>query len=214
MKLFYVSLRRFLMQIIEALNQIQQLDISAFSTNDAAACWKVSREYASQILSRLAKAKQLIHLKKNFWAIPSKINRFNLPEILSAPQPCYLSLQTALYLHNFIDQIPHIIYAITIGRTRKITTPLATVSFHHVDLSFFFGFEQNLKTGINMATPEKALIDFLYLSPAKSNFFCALPELDISENFSIAVARKIIQKIPFKNRRNLVVNRFEKLLKL
>lgn len=41
-----------------------------------------------------------------------------------------------------------------------------------------------------MATPEKALIDFLYLSPARSNLFRVLPELELPRDFS---AKKGIQ---------------------
>lgn len=46
-----------------------------------------------------------------------------------------------------------------------------------------------------MATPKKALIDFLYLSPAKSNLFRALPELELPRGFSAQKANKIINQI-------------------
>lgn len=76
-----------------------------------------------------------------------------------------------------ISQIPAITYAVSIGRTKRYETPLGVVSFHHVHPSFFFGFETIGKGMVKMATPEKALIDFLYLSPSKSRLFRALPEL-------------------------------------
>ena len=199
------------MKSLEALDKIQQLGVSVFYTNDAAACWEVSREYASQILRRLAKANQLVHLKREIWGIPNKINKWALPELLISPQPCYLSLQTALYLNNLIDQIPHVIYAVTLGRTKKIKTPLATISFHHITPFLFEGFETDTN-GIKIATAEKALIDFLYFQPAKSKLFHSLPELDLSENFSIKKARNYIHKIPSKNRRQMVIKRFEELL--
>ena len=41
-----------------------------------------------------------------------------------------------------------------------------------------------------MATPEKALLDVLYLSSTKTRLFAALPELDLSAGFSIRNARK------------------------
>ncbi|MFO7695137.1 MAG: hypothetical protein R6V57_18790, partial [Vicinamibacterales bacterium] len=51
-------------------------------------------------------------------------------------------------------------------------------SVHHVAPSFFFGYEDIGQTGVLMASPEKALVDFLYLAPARSMLFRALPELE------------------------------------
>jgi len=107
-----------------------------------------------------------------------------------------------------ISQIPVITFAVSISRTKKYETPLGVVSIHHVNPSFFFGFE-SLGRGIaKMATPEKALIDFLYLNPARSKLFRALPELDLSKAFSILKARKIISRIRSVRRKNLVTRLF------
>ncbi len=63
-----------------------------------------------------------------------------------------------------------------------------------------------------MATPEKALIDFLYLSPARSNLFRALPELDLPKSFSAKKVRKIIGRIRSARRKKLVKRLFEELM--
>ncbi|HEX9622015.1 MAG TPA: hypothetical protein VF989_17835, partial [Polyangiaceae bacterium] len=44
---------------------------------------------------------------------------------------------------------------------------------------FFAGFELMDGNGVKLATPEKALVDTLYLAPARSRLFCALPELEL-----------------------------------
>jgi predicted transcriptional regulator of viral defense system len=36
-----------------------------------------------------------------------------LPELISAPWPAYVSLQSALHHHGVIEQIPSVIYAVT-----------------------------------------------------------------------------------------------------
>ena len=55
-----------------------------------------------------------------------------------------------------------------------------------------------------MATPEKAIVDVLYLRPARSHLFRSLPELEIPKNFSERKARSIVRKIQGSSRRTLV----------
>ena len=57
-----------------------------------------------------------------------------------------------------------------------------------------------------MASKEKALIDTLYLSTTKSNLFKALPEIYI-ENINIKKANSIIDKIPSKRIKNIVLKK-------
>ena len=64
-----------------------------------------------------------------------------------------MSLYSALQYHGIIEQIPSVVYAVTTGRTQRIETPAAT--------------------------PEKALVDTLYLRPARSNLFRKLPEAEL-----------------------------------
>jgi hypothetical protein len=108
-----------------------------------------------------------------------------------------------------ISQIPSVIYAVSIARTKTYKTDLGTVSVHHIDPSFFFGHRPIGKASGKIATPEKALIDFLYLSPARTRLFQALPELEFPEGFKANEVRKIIRRIRTVRRRNHVRRLFE-----
>jgi hypothetical protein len=110
------------------------------------------------------------------------VSRFALPELISAPYPAYVSMQSALFHHGLIDQIPAVVYAVTLGRPRRVTTPLAVISFHRLPPELFSGFDV-ADDGAKIATPEKALFDVLYLAPARSRLFAGLPELDIPRAF-------------------------------
>ncbi len=66
--------------------------------------------------------------------------------------------------------------------------------------------------GIAMATPEKALLDYLYLRPARSNLFRALPELELQPKFNVKSARQMILRIPSIRRRTLVRRAFDELM--
>jgi predicted transcriptional regulator of viral defense system len=90
-----------------------------------------------------------------------------LSEYLAAPFPGYISMQSALYYHGMISQVPAITYSVSPARTHIFKTSLGTFSIHHINPSFFFGYEPVGKFGIKMATPEKALLDFLYYGTGK-----------------------------------------------
>ena len=62
-----------------------------------------------------------------------------------------------------------------------------------------------------MATPEKALLDFLYLAPAKSKLFISLPELEFPEGFSIKNVEQMITRIESRGRRTLVEKKFKEI---
>jgi len=200
------------MTLLQALSSLSRIESAVFHTSDGAAILGVRRAYASTILARLASAGQVIRLRRGVWALPNRVDPLALPEYLTSPFPAYVSLQSALYLHGMISQLPAVTYAVSLARTRRFRTPLGTVSVHHVQPAFFFGFEGAGPAGGRLATPEKALVDFLYLAPARSNLFRALPELEWPKPFNVRIARSIVKRIEPARRRTLVSRALERLL--
>lgn len=185
------------MKLITALKKLQTVGVPVIATMDAAMILGLSNAHASQVLRRLAEEKLIIHLSRGLWVIDLQVNPLLIPDYLIAPMLCYISLQTALYHHGMIDQISRIITVVSLARSRRIQTPLATVSVHHMMPEFFFDFELDLKTGVKMATPEKALVDTLYYKKK-------LPELEIPSSFDAKKALEMAQKIPSRARRTSV----------
>jgi predicted transcriptional regulator of viral defense system len=200
------------MTLLHALSGILAMNVHVFSTNDAATQLDVPNGNASVMLARLAASGQVVRLRRGVWAIKDHVDPLALPEYLTAPFPAYVSLQSALYLHGMISQIPAVTYAVSLARTRRYSTPLGTVSIHHVQPSFFFGFEPAGRTGGRLATPEKALVDFLYLSPARSKLFRALPELEWPQGFRVRIARSIVKRVKPLRRQAIVARKLEALL--
>lgn len=201
------------MRLVDVHARLLQLGVPAFQTSDAAACLGVGGAHASKLLARLAASGHLARLGRGRWGFRERIDLLALPEYLTAPFPSYVSLQSALYHHGMISQIPSVIYAVSPARTRTYLTPMGTVSVHRVDPSFFFGHQPAGKGPGKIATPEKALIDFLYLSPARTRLFRALPELEFPRGFKINEARRIIRRIRPVRRRNHVSRLFEEIWK-
>jgi predicted transcriptional regulator of viral defense system len=200
------------MKLVDVHARLLEMEVAVFQTSDAAACLNINNVHASKLLARLSSAGHLVHLNRGLWAFKDRVESLALPEYLTNPFPSYVSLQSALYYHELISQIPTVIYAVSISRTKKYETPLGVVSVHHVNPSFFFGFESMGRGIAKVATPEKALIDFFYLSPARSNLFRALPELEFPKNFSAKKARRIIGQIRSVRRQTLVKRLFEEVM--
>lgn len=200
------------MKLIDVYTALRELNSPVFLTRDVAAYFKISVNHANKLLSRIAETKQIIRLKHATWAFPD-IEPLTLPSLLTDPFPSYVSLQTALYSHEMISQIPSIIYAVSLARTRTYHTPIATVSIHHLQASFFFGYDEINDNGLlKIATPEKALLDLFYLSPTKSRLFHTLPEIELPKKFNVRKTNQIIEKISSKRRRKLVQQRFSEFL--
>ena len=171
------------MNQIEALQQLRALATPVVETRDVVALLHVSTSNATTILRRLAQKGMITHLSRGRWLVDEKIDRLALPELISAPQQAYISLQSALFHHGLIEQIPSVLYAVTPARPRRIRTPLVTISFHRMPPELFKGFELSSRSDAKVATPEKALFDLLYLAPGRSRAFSNQPELTIPRRF-------------------------------
>lgn len=200
------------MRLIDALTTLTAMRAPVFDTGDAAAALGVDAAHASTVLARLAAARHLVRLRRGLWAFRDRVDPLALPEYLTSPFPSYVSLQSALYLHGMVEQVPAVTYAVSLARTRRFATPLSTVSIHHVAPGFFFGFEDVGSSGGRLATPEKALVDFLYLGPARSKLFRALPELELPRRFSPRRARAIVARIGSERRRAMVSRALERFV--
>ena len=150
----------------------------------------------------------IVHLSRGRWLIDKKIDRLALPELISAPNPAYISLQSALFHHGLIEQIPSILYAVTLARPRQFKTPMGTISFHRMPPELFTGFELS-GSDAKIATPEKALFDLLYLAPGRSRILSTLPELSIARAFQWRRLKEYTQQVKSSGRRTYIGERIK-----
>jgi hypothetical protein len=199
------------MNQIEALRRLRRLGAPVFETRDASALLEVTPANANMILRRLADQDLIVHLTRGRWAMGgASLPRFALPELVSAPYPAYVSMQSALFHRGLIEQVPAVIYAVTLGKPRRVTTPLGTISFHRLPAELFLGYELE-PDGSKIATAEKALFDTLYLAPARSRLFARLPELEIPPEFRWQQLRELATLVKFAGRRVHIERRIEQL---
>ncbi|GAC1395678.1 MAG: hypothetical protein NVSMB68_12680 [Thermoanaerobaculia bacterium] len=199
------------MNASEALGRLTRLRVPAVTTSDAAAVLGISGTATTHLLRRLARSGLITSIRKGAWALTDQPDRLTLVEYVTAPYPAYLSLQTALYQHGMIDQIPSMTYVVSLARSARIETAIGTYSVHHVQPAFFDGFEM-LPSGIKLATPEKALVDFLYLSPTRGRLFASLPELELPRGFRRSLAREWVRRIPQGRLQTIASRRLREVL--
>jgi hypothetical protein len=181
-------------------------------TDDAALRLGLSRPAATRTLGRLAEAGLVLHIRHGLWSLDPKIDPLALPEYLTSPFPAYVSLQTALHLHGMVSQVPRIIYVASLAPTKRVATEVGEYSIHRLAPTFFGGF-QTVAGGVRIATPEKALLDVLYLTPARSRLFASLPEIEIPKTFNAELARMWLGRIPPGLRRVAAARRLQVLLR-
>jgi predicted transcriptional regulator of viral defense system len=199
------------MNQIEALQRLRTLAAPVVETRDVAALLQVSISNATTILRRLAQKGMITHLSRGRWLANEKIDRLALPELISAPYPAYVSLQSALFHHGLIEQIPSVLYAVTLARPRRLKSPLGTISFHRMPPELFKGFELASRSDAKVATPEKALFDMLYLAPGRSRVFSNLPELTIPRRFQWERLKEYTKQVKSSGRRAYIGARIRAL---
>ena len=199
------------MNALEALSTLRRLGVPAVDTADAAAALGLAPAAASQTLTRLARAGLVRSIRHGTWWVEDTLDPLRLPEYLSAPLPSYVSLQTALHRRGLIEQIPEVVYVVTLARTERIKTKVGTFSLHHVAPEVFGGYTET-ERGAKIATAEKALFDFAYLSSGRSRLFTSLPELELPRAFRHEELWRWVAKIPSERSRTLTKQKLDALL--
>jgi len=92
-------------------------------------------------------------------------------------RPSYLSFESALARHGILSQIPYTITLATMRRSKKTVLDGAAVEYRQLKAALFFG--QRIENGLEIAEPEKALLDALYLMK-RGRLSLPLDELDLS----------------------------------
>lgn len=185
-----------------------------FTTGEIARLAYTSPSVTTRVLGSMARRGALRRVVRGLWA-ESDDPRFSahaLVHYLAAGNRAYVSFLSALHLHGIIEQIPQIIYAATTGHTKVQKTTFGTFSFHRLHPAFFGGFDwYGENRDFLIATPEKALVDSLYLSTRRGRRFGYFPELGFARTFSFRRAEEWVRRIPEGPIRRHVAQRLRRL---
>lgn len=194
----------------EAYARLRGLGMPVVETAEVAALLGQSGFAASKTLARLAASGLVTRIRDGTWWIDGPAQPHRVAEHLTAPFPSYLSLHTALRLRGVIEQIPAIVYVVTLDRARRLRTSVGMFSLHHIRPELFGGFEP--LEGVPVATTEKARFDLAYLSGGRSKLKSGVPELELPRRFRRRAIEHWISRIPSKRGRALTKKRIDAML--
>ena len=121
-------------------------------------------------LHRWCRAGKLVSLRQGLYVFGSDYSRGPInPAVLAGTiySPSYLSLQWALGFYGMIPERVVTFTSVTTRQTAHFVNALGTFDYRHVQPDLFRAF-QPVRMGAGevwMATPEKALLDYWYLTP-------------------------------------------------
>ena len=128
------------------------------------------KDFDRNNLTRWCRRGLLVKLRNQYYAFPEyrqvpDFSRYVANRIYS---PSYISLHSALSFYGMIPEEVVQLTSVTTQKTARFENDFGTFHYQNVKTPFYFGFE--IKTiqsgrGLLFATPEKALLDLLYLNP-------------------------------------------------
>lgn len=119
---------------------------------------------------RWVKKGYLIKLRNEYYALAEckQTPDFQLLVANKIYNPSYVSLHSALSFYGIIPEMVVQTTSVTTLKTVRFTNDFGEFSYNNVKESLFFGYESKLlddRHSVLFATPEKALLDLLYLYP-------------------------------------------------
>ncbi len=157
------------------------------------ACFNINQVYAwhpgfdRNNLSRWTKKGYLIRLRQGYFTFPDYKNRsqYALYFANRIYLPSYISLHTALSYYGIIPESVVQITSVTSLKTESFSNVFGEYSYKSVKENLMFGYDLKPMADsrtIMMATPEKALLDLLYLFPFYDNE-TEMEELRLDDSF-------------------------------
>ena len=121
-------------------------------------------------LSRWVKTGKILQLRRGLYTIAPPYQKNKPHPFLIAnhlQKASYVSLQSVLSFYGFIPEVVNIVTSVSTGRPERLETPLGPYEFRHIKRELLFGYQMIELGGQSafVATPEKALLDLIYLQP-------------------------------------------------
>jgi predicted transcriptional regulator of viral defense system len=188
-------------------------------------CFNVNQVYAWQPdfeknnLTRWTKQNLLVKLRNSWYSFPEYLKIPNSQYFISNKiySPSYVSLHSALAFYGIIPEAIVQTTAVSSLKKTNFKNLFGYFSYQQILPELMFGYEQKLflnKHSLIFATPEKAILDLLYLYPQYNNeqeiIELRFDEEFMQEELNIERLSEFTEKFQSKT----VKNRVELLLKI
>lgn len=182
-------------------------------------CFNVNQVYAWQPdfeknnLTRWAKQNLLVKLRNSWYSFPDYLKTSNIQHFVSNKiySPSYVSLHSALAFYGIIPEAIVQTTAVSSLKKANFENVFGSFSYQQILPELMFGNEQKTflnKHSLFFATPEKAILDLLYLYP-QYNSEQEIIELRFDEEFmqedlNVERLNEFTEKFQSKTLRNRV----------
>ncbi len=139
-------------------------------TGEQVRLWKP--DFCRDNLTRWIASGDILRLKRNLYTFPDYLQ---IPDSALyfanlIYRPSTISLHTALHFHGIIPEEVVQFTSVSRLKTAYFQNSFGSYTYHHISSKYMFGYELIRSEGqvpfvIQMATPEKAIIDLLHLYP-------------------------------------------------
>ena len=120
-----------------------------------------------ETLSRWNRSGKIILVAPGYYVLPDETTEetdlFAIAGRLYTPS--FVSLESALSFYGLIPETVFSVTSVCTRKTRRINSPLCTFIYRSIQPEYFFGYEAKIgmKHKFLMASPERAVVDMLYL---------------------------------------------------
>ncbi len=136
-----------------------------FSTKDVQDILEIQADSARVLCARYAKKKIFLRIKRDLYVFKEVFLHLERADLLHLSgliqENTYLSFTTALAEARVLPGLPYLIEAVSFTRSLEKQVGHLTWKYHHLPKKLFFSYHK--EGDLTIATPEKALLDLLYL---------------------------------------------------
>jgi len=149
---------------------IEKIDADIFSHSALTACVSGSADKQYSLLKRAMACGEVIQIRRGLYCLAEKYRRrpFDLFEVAQRIYgPSYISFESALSFHGWIPEAVLSVTSASIGKAKEYQTEVGVFSFRRVPTNVFFEGVERLPSGVLIARPFKALLDYIYVHKKK-----------------------------------------------
>ena len=187
-----------------------------FTTREFAQLCGKRIDVSSRSLNKLSRDGVIIRVTRGIWMQPRNhafVPNVLIPHLLGTEQG-YLSFLSAMHIHGLLGQIPGSIQIATTGHGRKLASEAGYFDFIHLKPSMMTSGVTTFDVGSHfypLATPEKSLLDTLYIATRRGKRFASLPEINCESLNPETFHALLKEQVPAKPIYSAILKRVLKL---